>query len=156
MDWHFSTPGLVHFLTCMGILSSMRLVSLLKMPFKDHLMVLWYLLATVLFFWCTITLSIQPTSDTYGSLIWSIHPFDWMLLNFQSSSLSHWKSYRPSKTLNWLISHYHMLGSLFPLIANFFKTSKYLSDTIYRSTSSGERWCYSGLWSVISFQCLLS
>ena len=29
---------------------------------------------------------------------------------------------QPSKTLNWLISQYHMLGSLFPLIASFFKT----------------------------------
>ena len=30
-----------------------------------------------------------------------------------------------------------MLGSLFPLIASFFKMSKYLPTTIYQSTSSG-------------------
>ena len=121
----------------MDILSSTRLVSLLNRPFKVHSMVLWYLPAIVLFFWYTATLSIQLTSDTYGSLIWSNLPFDWMQLSIQSSNLLHQKSYRPSKTLNWLISQYHMLGSLFPLIASFFETSKYLSTTIYWSTSSG-------------------
>ena len=138
MHWNFSTPGLAHFLICVDILSSTRLMSLLKMPFKDHLMVLWYLSAIVLFFWYAITLSIQSTSDTYGSLIWLNHPFDWMLLTFRSSNLLHQKPYRPSKTLNWLISQYHMLGSLFPLIACFFKRSKYFSDTICWSTSGGK------------------
>ena len=130
-------PSLAHFLACMDILSSTRLMSLLNRPFKVHLMVLWYLPAIVLFFWYAATLSIQPTSDTYGSLIWSNLPLNWMQLSVWSSNLLHWKSYRPSKTLKWLISQYHVLGSLFPLIASLFETSKYLSTTIYWSTSSG-------------------
>ena len=133
--WHFLMPSLAHFLACIDILSS--IVSLLNRPFKVHSMVLWYLPAIVLFFWYTATLSIQPTSDTYGSLIWSNLPLNWMQLSIWSSDLLHQKSYRPSKTLNWLNSQYHMLGSLFPLIASFFETSKYLSTTIYQSTSSG-------------------
>ena len=137
--WHFSMPSVAKFLARMDILSSTRLVSLLNRPFKVHLMVLWYLPAIVLFFWYTATLSIQPTSDTYGSLIWSNLPFDWVQLSIQSSNLLHQKSYRPSKTLNWLVSQHHMLGSLFPLIASFFETSKYLSTTIYWSTSSGRK-----------------